>query len=117
MLTEPRFWHCLQSRTALGRIGKLRDVMGAVLFLCSGAAALVTASALMVDGRMETTLERERGFRECLAAAGLHMAWLPKHVCCWTSSIGPAGRAARCSRPAEGGTGWCQVHCPTTACC
>jgi NAD(P)-dependent dehydrogenase (short-subunit alcohol dehydrogenase family) len=40
----------VRSRIALGRIGTLEDVMGAVVFLASPAAALVTGTALMVDG-------------------------------------------------------------------
>lgn len=50
MLSDPRFLGDVLSRIALGRIGQLEDVMGAVLFLCSDAAAMVTGSALMVDG-------------------------------------------------------------------
>lgn len=50
MLADPAFRDYVQSRIALGRVGKLEDVMGAVVFLCSDAAALVTGSALMVDG-------------------------------------------------------------------
>jgi NAD(P)-dependent dehydrogenase (short-subunit alcohol dehydrogenase family) len=50
MLSDPEFKHYVESRIALGRIGKLEDLMGAVVFLCSDAAALVTGSALMVDG-------------------------------------------------------------------
>ncbi len=50
MLAEPAFLEFVQSRTALGRVGRLDDVMGAVVFLASDAAALVTGSALMVDG-------------------------------------------------------------------
>lgn len=50
MLAELSFRDYVQSRIALGRVGKLEDVMGAVLFLCSDAAAMVTGSALMVDG-------------------------------------------------------------------
>lgn len=50
MLADPAFRDYVQSRIALGRVGRLEDVMGAVLFLCSDAAALVTGSALMVDG-------------------------------------------------------------------
>ena len=34
----------------LGRLGRLEDVMGAVVYLASDASALVTGSALMVDG-------------------------------------------------------------------
>lgn len=50
MLADTAFRDSVRSRIALGRIGKLEDVMGAVVFLCSDAAALVTGSALMVDG-------------------------------------------------------------------
>ena len=50
MLSDPEFKHYVESRIALGRIGKLEDLMGAVVFLCSDAAAMVTGSALMVDG-------------------------------------------------------------------
>jgi NAD(P)-dependent dehydrogenase (short-subunit alcohol dehydrogenase family) len=50
MLADPAFRDYVQSRIALGRVGKLEDLMGAVVFLCSDAAALVTGSALMVDG-------------------------------------------------------------------
>ncbi len=50
MLADPAFRDCVQSRIALGRVGKLEDVRGAVVFLCSDASALVTGSALMVDG-------------------------------------------------------------------
>ena len=34
----------------LGRLGKLEDIMGAVVFLASDASALMTGSALMLDG-------------------------------------------------------------------
>ena len=37
-------------RIKLGRIGRIEDLMGAVVFLASDAAALMTGSALMVDG-------------------------------------------------------------------
>jgi NAD(P)-dependent dehydrogenase (short-subunit alcohol dehydrogenase family) len=50
MLSDPEFKYYVESRIALGRIGKLEDLMGAVVFLCSDAAAMVTGSALMVDG-------------------------------------------------------------------
>ncbi len=50
MLADATFRDYVQSRIALGRVGKLEDVMGAVVFLCGDAAALVTGSALMVDG-------------------------------------------------------------------
>lgn len=50
MLADPEFRNYVESKIALGRIGKLEDLMGAVVFLCSDAASMVTGSALMVDG-------------------------------------------------------------------
>ena len=50
MFADPAFRSYVESRIALGRLGKLEDIMGAVVFLASDAAALVTGSALMVDG-------------------------------------------------------------------
>lgn len=49
-LADADFMESVVSKIALGRIGKVEDVMGAVVFLASDAAALVTGSALMVDG-------------------------------------------------------------------
>jgi NAD(P)-dependent dehydrogenase (short-subunit alcohol dehydrogenase family) len=37
-------------RIKLGRLGTVEDLMGAVVFLASDAAALVTGTALVVDG-------------------------------------------------------------------
>lgn len=50
MFADPVFRTYVESRIALGRIGKLEDIMGAVVFLASEASAMVTGSALMVDG-------------------------------------------------------------------
>lgn len=50
MLADERFRRYVESRIALGRIGRVEDIMGAVVFLASDASALVTGSALMVDG-------------------------------------------------------------------
>ena len=50
MLADPSFAEWVRARIALGRVGRLEDVMGAVLFLAGDASALVTGSALMVDG-------------------------------------------------------------------
>lgn len=50
MFADPAFRGYVESRIALGRLGKLEDIMGAVVFLASDAAAMVTGSALMVDG-------------------------------------------------------------------
>ena len=38
------------SKIALGRVGRVEDVMGAVVFLASDASALMTGSALLLDG-------------------------------------------------------------------
>jgi len=49
-LADPQFRQFVQSRIALGRLGQVEDIMGAVVFLASDASAMVTGSALMVDG-------------------------------------------------------------------
>lgn len=40
----------IESKIKLGRIGQVEDIMGAVVFLASDAAALITGTALLVDG-------------------------------------------------------------------
>lgn len=40
----------IRDKIKLGRPGEVEDIMGAVVFLASDASALVTGSALMVDG-------------------------------------------------------------------
>lgn len=54
-LTEPTFddpakraW--VESKIKLGRVGEVEDLMGAALYLCSDASALVTGTSLLVDG-------------------------------------------------------------------
>lgn len=47
---EPGFLDSVIAKIPLGRLGKVEDIMGPVVFLASPAAALVTGSALMVDG-------------------------------------------------------------------
>ena len=49
-LAQPAFRAEVLAKIALGRVGSVQDLMGAVLFLASDASALVTGSALMVDG-------------------------------------------------------------------
>ena len=49
-LAAPAFRDKVLGKIALGRVGRVEDVMGAVLFLAGDAAARVTGSALMVDG-------------------------------------------------------------------
>lgn len=50
MFADAAFRSYVESRIALGRLGRLEDTMGAFVFLASDAAAMVTGSALMVDG-------------------------------------------------------------------
>ena len=40
----------VERRIPLGRLGRVDDVTGAVVFLASDAAALVTGTSLLVDG-------------------------------------------------------------------
>jgi 2-deoxy-D-gluconate 3-dehydrogenase len=47
-IPERRAW--IEDKIKLGRIGEVEDVMGAVAYLASDAAALVTGSSLLVDG-------------------------------------------------------------------
>ena len=54
-MTEPSFsnperlaW--IKSKIKLPRVGEVEDVMGAVVFLASDASAMITGSALMIDG-------------------------------------------------------------------
>jgi NAD(P)-dependent dehydrogenase (short-subunit alcohol dehydrogenase family) len=44
------FERATEAAIPLGRIGEPADVTGAVLFLCSPAAALITGTSLVVDG-------------------------------------------------------------------
>lgn len=47
---QPGFREAVLAKIPLGRLGRVEDIMGPVAFLASDAAALVTGSALMVDG-------------------------------------------------------------------
>ncbi len=49
MLAQPGFHDWVCARNALGRVGQLHEVMGAVVFLAGDASSLVTGSALMLD--------------------------------------------------------------------
>ena len=40
----------VMSKIKLGRIGQVEDLMGAIVFLASDAAALITGAALLIDG-------------------------------------------------------------------
>ena len=45
---ERRAW--IEGKIKLGRVGQVEDIMGAVVYLASNASALVTGTALRVDG-------------------------------------------------------------------
>ena len=49
-LNDPELGGDLLARIPLGRFGQINDVVGAVVFLASPAAALVSGTTLMVDG-------------------------------------------------------------------
>ena len=50
MLKDEDFHELVVSSIALGRVGQVEEIMGAVVYLASNASSLVTGSALMVDG-------------------------------------------------------------------
>ncbi len=50
MLADPEFRRDVLGRIALGRLGKTEDLMGAIVFLASPAAAMITGTSLLVDG-------------------------------------------------------------------
>ncbi len=49
-LATPAFREQVLSKLPIGRVGRVEDVMGPIVFLASDAASLITGSALMVDG-------------------------------------------------------------------
>jgi NAD(P)-dependent dehydrogenase (short-subunit alcohol dehydrogenase family) len=49
-LADERFRDDVEGRIPLGRLGRVEDVAGAVLYLASDASALVTGTSLLVDG-------------------------------------------------------------------
>ena len=49
-LTDEKFRSDVVSRIPLGRIGQPVDVAGAIIFLASPAASLITGSTLLIDG-------------------------------------------------------------------
>jgi NAD(P)-dependent dehydrogenase (short-subunit alcohol dehydrogenase family) len=46
---DKTFRDWVMAKIKLGRLGKLEDVMGAVVFLASDQSALMTGSSLMLD--------------------------------------------------------------------
>ncbi len=49
-LSDPDFRAWVLGKIKLGRLARLEDIMGPVVFLASDAAAMMTGSSLMVDG-------------------------------------------------------------------
>jgi len=47
-IPERRAW--IEDKIKLGRVGEVEDIMGAVTFLASDAAALITGTSLLIDG-------------------------------------------------------------------
>ena len=50
MLKDPAFREAVLSKIKLGRTGQVEDLMGAIVFLASDAAAMITGASLLVDG-------------------------------------------------------------------
>jgi NAD(P)-dependent dehydrogenase (short-subunit alcohol dehydrogenase family) len=50
MFDDPAFRDWVVERIALGRVGRVEEIMGAIVFLASDASSLMTGSALMLDG-------------------------------------------------------------------
>ena len=50
MFEDVAFRDWVTSRIALGRVGQIQEVMGAIVFLAGDASSLMTGSALMLDG-------------------------------------------------------------------
>ena len=50
MFSDPSFRQFVLDKIALGRLGRVEEVMGPIVFLASDASSLVTGSALMLDG-------------------------------------------------------------------
>lgn len=49
-LSETDFRSWVLSKIKLGRLGRVEDIMGPIVFLASDAAALITGTSLLVDG-------------------------------------------------------------------
>jgi NAD(P)-dependent dehydrogenase (short-subunit alcohol dehydrogenase family) len=47
---DPAFRDSVLSQIPIGRLAKVEDIMGAIVFLASPAAAMITGTSLLVDG-------------------------------------------------------------------
>ena len=50
MFEDATFRSWVTNRVAFGRVGRVEEIMGAILFLASDASSLMTGSALVLDG-------------------------------------------------------------------
>jgi gluconate 5-dehydrogenase len=55
LLDDPAFKASIVSRIPIGRVGTTDDLTGAVVFLCSDAAAFITGQILGIDGGLTAT--------------------------------------------------------------
>ena len=49
-LAEPQFRDFIMSCIPMGHLAQMRDITGAVVFLCSPASAMITGTSLIIDG-------------------------------------------------------------------
>lgn len=54
MLDNPATAAMMRARLPIGRVGEVEDLMGAIVFLASPAAAMITGAPLLVDGGQTT---------------------------------------------------------------
>ena len=86
-LSDPAFERDVTERiAALHRIGEPMDVAGAVVFLASPAASLITGESILVDGGW-TARSRSSGPGRALVPA---QTWMT-----WTTRAAPLRRAPR----------------------
>jgi NAD(P)-dependent dehydrogenase (short-subunit alcohol dehydrogenase family) len=50
MFENPEFHKFVMDRILMGRLGKIEDIMGSIVFLASPASALITGASLTIDG-------------------------------------------------------------------
>ena len=50
MFENPEFSQFVMDRILMGRLGKISDITGSVVFLASPASELITGASLTIDG-------------------------------------------------------------------